>query len=311
MATITTKDFTSLEPIELKYQYNKNEELRAYYVGYEQGLNVYRLDGLKNFQDVAVSNGTCFVLTTAVGLSSFFTQPTTPVIGQIPGTLKLQSRSLSGEYFTYDSQNNIFTSTSVTSGNATNFFILPVPGTSKVQILVNNKYVQVDQNYPYTVRVGDKLDDDNDPYRQEFYCEVYNNLIALKTYTTSGYRYLALGNDKTLRATGVILNSLLVNDYLFNSIQNTASITHYGFDPDMDWITYYLDFPAQTYNKDVSLNKVFSNLKINFLLDFPVEPAINNGEATFNLANLKTGLTPTGSPPQIDNSYDEQIITTN
>ena len=68
---------------------------------------------------------------------------------------------------------------------------------------------------------------------------------------------------------------------------STANVLKYNFIPDNSWITYFLDFPSQIYNKDVSINKIFSNLKTNLLLDFPIEPAVKDGVAAINIANLK------------------------
>lgn len=316
MATIINTDYTSIEPITLEYNFFRNEPLKAQYIGYSEGLNLYNLNALKNFQDVTISKNSCFILTSSIGLSSFFYQTEDLKVGQIPGTLKLQPQTSNTSYLFYSKETNTFIATEILSSIATNLNVFPVSNKPFVEILVDNKYVQIDESYPFTVRLGEKINEPNLKYRQEFYCETYYNRIALKVYTKdnnfpSGYRYLALGNDNTLRATGVILNTQLVNNFLFKTVFNSTNTLTYNFNPDNNWITYFLDFPSQAYNKDVSLNKVFSNLETNFLVDFPIEPATKSGYGTLNFANLKTGLTPTGNPPEIDNSYNEQIITTN
>jgi hypothetical protein len=209
-------------------------------------------------------------------LSSFFTLPKTLQLGQIPGTIKLQSRSLSGQYVVFFQEKNNFLSTQVLSSEATNFYINLKPNSSAVEIMANNMYIQIDENYPYTARIGNKINDPKKIYQQEFYCDTFNNYVAIKTYTKNGFRYLAISNDGVLRATGVILNDQVVNDYFFNIVQNTANSLTYNFVPDNNWTTYFLDFPSQTYNKDISLNKVFSNIETNFLLDFPVENAVKS-----------------------------------
>jgi hypothetical protein len=310
MATITNTYFNSLKPIELKYYYYKDEPLQAAYIGYNGGIDFYKLNGLNNFQDIAINKGSCFVLTSTVCLSCFFPSPKNFKLGEIPGTLKIQSRSLSSEYIVYTGSNT-FTSGPFLSSEATNFFINVKENSDVVEILVNNKYLQVDSDYPYTVRIGDKINDPNFTKRQEFYCDVYNEFITFKTLTNAGYRFLAVGKNNTLEATGVILNDQIVNDYFFKIVRSTSNTLNYNFIPDNNWVTYFLDFPSQVYNRDVSLNKVFYNVETNFLLDFSIEPATKTDTAIFNIANLKTSLSPTGSPPEIDNSYDETIITTN
>lgn len=314
MATVVYRTLADLEPVRLNYQYNYNENLNAKVVGYTEGLNLQLVDSFINFQDFTINRDTCLVLTTAVNLSSIFQKQTTKKIGEIPLTLKIQSTptfpGLSGSFYAiYDEANALIIKTATTSADAANFFFNPIDVDSlKVEILVGEKYLQADAAYPYTIRVNDKITDNNEVYRQHFYCESYNNRFALKTYTNVGYRYLAFCSCGTMRGTGVILNSDIVNNYLLSAVTNKD--LNYNFTPNNKWITYYQDFPSQVFNKDVSLNKTFDT-QINFLFDFPLLPAIKDKVGTINIANLKSGLTPTSSPPQIDNSYDEQIITTN
>lgn len=316
MATVVYRTLADLEPIELKYQYNYNEGLQATTVGYTEGLNLQFVDGFKYFEDFTVNRETCFVLTTAVNLSSIFQKQSVKEIGQIPLTLKIQSTptspGLSGTFYAiYDSSTNTIIKTVTTSADAVNFFFNPINvSEQKVEIQIGEKYLQADASYPYTIRLGDKITDSSDLYRQYFYCENYNNRFALKTFTDVGFRYLTFCSCGTLRGTGVILNNDIVNNYLLSAINITDKSINYDFTPDNKWITYYLDFPSQVFNKDVSLNKTFDT-QINFLIDFPLIPTIKNKNISINIANLKTGLTPTSTPPQIDNSYDEQIITTN
>lgn len=316
MATVVYRTLADLEPIELKYQYNYNEVLQATTVGYTEGLNLQFVDGFKYFEDFTVNRETCFVLTTAVNLSSIFQKQSVKEIGQIPLTLKIQSTptspGLSGSFYAiYDSGTNTIIKTATTSADAVNFFFNPINvSEQKVEIQIGEKYLQADASYPYTIRLGDKITDSSDLYRQHFYCENYNNRFALKTLTDVGFRYLTFCSCGTLRGTGVILNNDIVNNYLLSALSITDKSINYDFTPDNKWITYYLDFPSQVFNKDVSLNKTFDT-QINFLIDFPLIPTIKNKNISINIANLKTGLTPTSTPPQIDNSYDEQIITTN
>jgi hypothetical protein len=314
MTTVVYKTLADFEPVKLKYQYNYDENIQAKTLGYNEGINLQLVDSFKNFQDFTINRDTCFVLTTTVSLSSIFQKQTIKKIGEIPLTLKIQSTptfpGLSGNFYAiYDSTNGLVIKTATTSGNAENFFFNPIDVSSlKVEILIGDKYLQTDPTYPYTIRVDNKITNKAEEYRQHFYCENYNNRFALKTHTNAGFRYLTFCSCGTMRATGVILNNDIINNYLLSAVTNKD--LNYNFIPNNKWITYYLDFPSQVFNKDVSLNKVFDT-QINFLIDFPLIPTIKNKTGEINIANLKTGLTPTSTPPQIDNSYNEQIITTN
>jgi hypothetical protein len=46
-------------------------------------------------------------------------------------------------------------------------------------------------------------------------------------------------------------------------------------------------------------------------MSFPYQEAIITGKTNINIANLKTGFTPAGGPPQIDNTPSNNLITTN
>lgn len=316
MVTVVYKSLTSVRPVELKYQYNHNELLQTKTVGYAEGINLYTVDGFDNFEDTSVNKGSCFVLTTAINLSAVFKKQPPKGIGEIPLTLKLLSTptypGLSGNFYAvYEQSTDTIIKIPTLSSSATNFFFNPIDGISKVEILVGNKYLQADPTYPYTIKVGDKITETSQEYRQHFYCENYNNIIAIKTKTADvGFRYLTFCRCGTLRGTGVILNADIVNNYLISAVDVTPKNLNYDFTPDNKWVTYFLDFPSQVFNKDISLNKTFDT-QINLLVDFPLEPAIKNRIAQINIANLKTSLTPTSLPPQVDNSYNEQIITTN
>jgi len=309
MATVVYKSLTALQPVELKYNYSKDETLQASTLGYSEGYNFFKLNGLDSFQDISINKSSCFALTTAISLSTIFINQTQLNIGTLPGTFKLQTRYSSIYYAGYNTSNNNF---SFDSLYGTNLFILPVENnTEQVEIKVGQKYLQIDSSYPYTARLDNAITDTNQVYRQRFYCLYINGLILIKVYTGAGYRYLSYGNDNILRATGLILNDSTINDYLLKAVQITPNSFNYNFNPFNNWVTYFFDFPEQINNKSLAVNKEFKNNSVNFLLDFPIEQAIKTGEATFNIANLKTNFTPAGGPSPVDNSYNETVTTTN
>jgi len=309
MAEVVFKSLTALQPLELKYDYFSNNILNSETIGFQEGYNFYKIAGLENFTDTSINRGSCFILTTATNLKSFFSDPTTISIGELPGTFKLQPRNSTIYYAGYNTTSNTITFDSL---EGINFFVTPIDKTTKeIEIRVGNLYLQIDSMYPFTARLGEKIIIEEEKYRQKFYYTFLNGFIGFKVLTNEGFRFLSFGVDNILRAVGLILNESIVNDYYFKCVNITSNNLSYDFIPANKWVTYFLDFPNQVNNNDVSLNKEFANDTVNFLIDFPIEQAIKAGQTTLNIANLKTGFTPAGGPSPVDNSYTETVQTTN
>jgi hypothetical protein len=309
MASVNFIPFTALQPVELKYQYNVNEPLNSEVVSYDDGLSFKKLNGLQNYQDVSINKGSCFALTTAISLSTFFSTNQSIDINQIPGTVYLQSSYSQSYYLVHDGS----TDTVKLSATPNLVYINPVRGTGYSEIVINGNYLQVDDYYPYTVRANSiPLVGDN-AYRQQFYCNFTNGTATIYNYIVTGEkRYLSINTiDNTLRATGVILNNSVVNDYIFLVTDLTVNQISYGHLPNNKWITYYMDNESAAGNKSIEVNKTINDNAINFLVDFPYDTAINTGVANINIANLKTDYTPGGGPAPVDNSYIPTTVTSN
>jgi hypothetical protein len=310
MANVNYVTLSSLSPIELNYQYNRNESLVSTTNSFKNGYNTYNIQGLTNYQDVVINKNSCFVLTSAVNLNTLFKTSNTNNIGTLPGSVLLQPRNVSNQsyYITYKNSNFILDNQSGSSI----FYIEPVPGTNQVELHINNLYLQVSKDYPYNVTLSNISLGSNELSRQRFYVVYQNSIIQFYTLTSSGYRYLSFNQyDFSLRATGLVLNNSTYNECVFICTPVTTTSMQQGFTPDNDWVTYYYDIETGTENKTLSVNKDFNGLATNFLLDFPVEPAVESGSITINIANLKTNLTPTGGPAPVDNTYVKGVITTN
>jgi hypothetical protein len=305
MATITYKSLTALQPVELHYNFYTDESLTKSVEGYEEGYNFSTIEGLNNFQDIAINKNTCFILTSAVLLSSIFTKQKEIQTGQIPATINLQLLNSTTYYLGYNINEDSVISTYTTPQN---FFIIPV-NDQEVEIKVGNFNLEVSDTYPHKVYASNLILTSDQIRRRRFKYQYQNNQIALIAQTQYGDRYLALGNDNILRATGIVLGNNLVNNYLFKVINVTTESINYNFKPDNTWTTYFFDFANQTNNTDISINREVNNIHTNFLLSFSVGKPTNH--ASVNIANLKTGLTPTGCTATINNSYEEEIITTN
>jgi len=308
MTEIIYKSLSSLTPIELKYNFNREEELISSYNTYQDSSNFYQIEGLNNFQDVTINKNSCFILTSAINLSSVFMPAEQINLGKLPGSILLQPSNSTIYYANYDDKTNTFY---LTLSTGVSIFISPVKDTNNVELFVNKQYVQVQEEYPYEVILNEKSLDAGSIHRQQFELVYQGSYITIKTKTNYGYRYLAFSNDNTLRATGLILNETIINDYVFKYIPVTTTTTNRGFIPTNNWVTYYFDVEQNVENKTVAVNKDFENTKTNLLIDFSLEKAAETGSININIANLKTSITPTGGPAPVSNAYTKKVITTN
>jgi hypothetical protein len=310
MASIVYKSLSSLSPVELKYEYYKDEQLKTSYNTYKEGYIFYETESFKNYQDVAINKGSCFILTSSISLSSVFTPADTITIGKFPVSILIQPRSSSIYYATYNTITNTIRQV-LSSETPSVFYLAPIGLTDEVEIFVNNRYIQVTETYPYTVYTAERSLDPEEIHRQRFKIVYQGGFITFKTKTNSGYRYLCFNNDGIMRATGVVLNETIINDYVFKCLPVTTNTLQKGFIPTNDWVTYYFDIESEAENKTVTINKNIQDTPTNFLIDFPVERVFDDSEVNVNVANLKTNLTPAGGPAPVDNSYTKNVITTN
>lgn len=306
MSVLTYQPITSLVPIKPVYRFYKEEPLNTTNVIFRSGYNFINLDGFNNFQDITISNSSCFILTSSISLSSFFKNDSKKELGQLPGSVILQSKETSVFYAGYDKDNNLI----VNSFEPVVFLLYPV-NDSEVELKVNGMFVQVDETYPYHVRLNKTPLNEDEIHRQRFIYYYHNNTLTLKTLTSSGYRYLSFTKDGTMKATGFILNIATLHNYALQVFEVTTDSLEYGFQPKNSWVTYFQDFESQANNENLSINKVFSDTAINFLVNFELKNSITTGEAPINIANLKTEFTPTGGPAPVDNTYEKTIITSN
>ena len=283
MASIVYKSLSSLSPIELKYEYYRNEDLQTDSVTYKDGLTFYGLKGLKNFQDISINRDSVLVLTSAVNLSEIFVPTEEVKLGNLPGSFQLQPRNTRINFVKYNSNTNSFVQQTVNSG--TTFYIQPINNSIDVELLVENKYVQVESNYPYKVYLNERSLDIDEIHRQRFQIVYDGGFISIKTKTDQGYRYLAFNNDNILRAVGLILNNTSINDYIFKCLPITQPTLTRGFTPANDWVTYFFDIEQESENRSVTINKTFTSIPTNLLLNFSLNITFNHLNIVANSAN--------------------------
>ena len=307
MVSIVYKSLSSLSPIELKYQYYKDEELIKKHKQYQEEYSLIELEGLKQYQDIAINKNSCFVLTSSVNLSNVF-EETTLEISKRPFSVILQPRNSLIYFIKFNENTNTFQPTLTSSSH---FFVQPTENKNEVELFVNKQYVQIDEDYPYVARLNSRSLDPEFIHRQRFLIHYENNFISFATKTNNGYRYLAFNNDNNLKGIGVMFNDSIVNDYFFKCYPVTDVTSKPGFIPSNNLVTYYFDIESQIENQTIKVNKNIQEAPTNLLFDFPIESAVESGTAFINIANLKTYVTPTGGPASIDNSYPKQFTTKN
>lgn len=304
MANIYYNSLSALRPIELNYKYNTAEPLKKQFTTYDTGLNVNTLNGTFKFQDITFNNETCLVLTSSINLSSFFS--TQLFSNNFFGSVLLRPRTSTVYYVSY---NNILNSLYL-SPSATQINVVPISGTNEVELIVERKYLQVEPNYPYEIKLIEKTLDPESLYRQRFICTIQDDVLGFKTFTDSGYRYIGFCSDGVLRATGTVLNNSVINDYVFNVEFVAINTGVHGFIPINDYVTYYFDKENSNNNENLVINKTFNDNPNNFLLSFAFDNVSNNN-ANLNIANLKNIATPAGGLATVDNSYTKTPTTTN
>jgi hypothetical protein len=304
MVDIQYMSLTALDPLKLNYTYNIAEPLQTEQITYDSGLHTYTLNGTDKFQDISFNNETCLILTSSVNLSSFFT--TKLFENNFFGSVHLRPRTSTVYYVSY----NTILNSLYLSPTPTQIYISPVSGTNEVELLAEKKYLQVDLDYPYEIKLSEKILDPESMYRQRYICTIQGNTVGFKTKTSSGYRYIGFGSDNVLRATGTVLNNSVINDYIFNIDYIAVNTGVHGFVPVNDFVTYFFDKESGENNENLIVNKTFKDNPNNFLLSFAFDK-VEGSNTIINMANLKNIVTPAGGVATVDNSYTKTVTTSN
>ncbi len=308
MSIITKKYFTDLHPVRLEYNFFNNENLHKKHVSFNNGLDIFTINSTQNYKDVTFNKNTCFILTSAIQLSSVFATKDVNTIGNIPVSILVQPRTSTVYFAKHHSETNTIR-LELTSSST--FLLQPTNIKNNIEIIIDGKYLEISKNYPYTAFLNKKATDNTNQTFQLFEPVTQDGLITFKTLTKDGYRYLAFNSDNILRATGLILNEAVISDYVFSYTLITNTNINYNFLPSNNWVTYFYDVELKNNNKNVLINKNLLDVPTNFLIEFPYNKAVLDNIAKINIINLKTGVTPTGGPAPIENVYEKLPITTN
>jgi hypothetical protein len=302
MASITYTSLSTLQPIELKYQFYTNEELSLDRVSLKDGYTFYQNPSLKGYQDATINQETCLVLTSAIDLNKVFTGTKKYEYGKLPGSILIQPQPTSLYYGYYDELTNSIT----LNEKGTPLYLSPIPETNEIEIFIDKKILQIEENYPFKAVLSTKSLSQKDIHRQRFICVYQNPTITFKTKTKDGFRYLSFNPiDNILRAVGVMFNNSIVNNYVLNCVPVSENELNVNFKSTNNWLTYFFTLDdEENKNTQTTINKNITTTT-NLLFNFSVENATKTGLVNINIANLKTNVTPLGGPAPVDNSPEK------
>jgi len=292
--TITHYPLSALNPVEIEYSYNSTEKLNGNFQLYTSGLRAYNYEVFKNFKDAALSKKTAIVLTSIKDLKQVFAEPFSSLnVGSISGSCYLNVANnsvLDGDVFLKLYNNELFVGG---KGQQAVFNLIPIDR-NIVELKVENFYVQVEEEYPYEIKLSNISLPENEISRQRFSVAFSENFITFKTETKDGPRYLSYTlRDRKLKCVGIQLNAAIINEYLLQATFVSTSTIEYGYKPTTTEVKYFNSFNSGEKQKNV---EVFSAtpMNTNLLITLPSSSLVNN-KITANINLLKTNYSNSGA----------------
>jgi hypothetical protein len=287
---VNTRPLSALTSVKFTYNYNTEEKLQNTFNAHRGGFEYYDYELFKNFKDAALSKKNCLVLTDVKDLQSIFEQkPEELSLGTIAGTLFLKASN--GKYLTTRNK-QVYV-----GGVGQKLFLNIVPIEKNVVELKANRttFLQIDEQYPYTVRLTENILDESQSSVRRFEVDYKDNQISFKVKTSEGYRFLSYGVDFTLRAVGVELNETLVNPYRFTIEPISDPSIEYNFDPTTSEIKYYNELLAFQARQTVDI-KTNTEKNTNLLVTCPTfQITASAAEVNLNIALMKTNFSSSGT----------------
>lgn len=286
---VNTRPLSALSSVKFTYNYNSEEKLHNVYNSFRGNFGYYDYILFKNFKDIALSKKNCLVLTDVKDLQSVFeTQKTVLSLGTIAGTTFLQATN--NEFLTVTGK-QVYV-----GGNGKRLFLNIVPiNINTVELKTNESiYLQIDEQYPYTVKLTETILDESQSYVRRFEVDYNDNKISFKVKTPEGYRFLSYGVDKVLRAVGVELNDTIINPYVFTVVPVTDTSIEYNFDPTTSEIKYYNELLSYSTRQTVDI-KTNTEKNTNLLISCPTAEITKEETVNLNVALLKTNFSSSGT----------------
>jgi len=314
---ITKYPLNWLEPIDLQYQSLSSGTLSSCAIVTDVGIKMQQYSILQGFKDINLNNNTGLVLTKQQAISSvFLSDNTKSQIGDIPVDVFIQPEGYLNSYVDYYSKDNTLrclkTSTifnirrSATVDGAVNIVLQDEVQNAQ---FTPDYYIKIDADYPYIARFVSSSNIQNyaECYFNFFIDEVHNG-YTIRVDLPEGARYLCLGQDNKIAATGTVLGVVKVNPYVFNFNILTRKSIGKSIAPNR-WVTYYMDAINRQHNADVTVRRTLS-ADSNYLVSFALSDIYKTSSGVVNIANLKTNFTPTGIGTNVNNIISDNTSNT-
>jgi hypothetical protein len=292
--SVNTFSLSALSPVKLKYSFNSTEPLRTQLLADSSNMRFRTHELLNNNKDIAISKHTMLALTDIKSMNSVFAEePTTIGVGKIAGSFYL---ILQNSSFSEESERIVkFLGNTFFMGGRGELaiFHLNLLASGKYEIKFNNKYIQVSENYPYTMICSEEPLVDSNSYRQQFDVHYVNQLLVIQGQTKEGSRFLSSGADRILRFIGTELNETRVNDYHMIPVFVSSSQLHYGVDATTTEVRYYNDISETNNQKNLNIKKQIAT-NTNLLVSCPSVDLAEKPEVGINISLVKTNFSTTG-----------------
>lgn len=287
--SIHTHSLSALTPVKFTYKFNKEEKLSENLNSFDNGFKYYKYNVFENFHDAVLSKKNCLVLTDTKSLKDVFESDSKQIdIGTIAGCIFLKTPS--GKYFT-STLNDVYV-----GGTGEKLFINVFPiSNNVVELRVGKtKRLQVEKQYPYTVKLTSDVLYGEDLNRQRFEVEYRDGKICFRTMTQEGFRYISHGADRVVRAVGLMLNDTVVNPYLLIPDFVSESGLYYNFDAKSSEVKYFNELIVGSNQSNLAIREEQES-NTNLLISCTTSEIALSAEASVNIALMKTNFTSSGS----------------
>jgi hypothetical protein len=308
MINTTLAPFNNLTPVRLTYLELSSCDILSTKITHSNQLTTTKYPLLTNVEDVNLNNKTGLVLTSKQKINDVFIDTSDSAVqGTHPVDTTLRPDFYNNNFLVVYEEGN----TIRCGANPRESDIFKIQASEKipggVNILCNNNYLYVIDTYPFKVALCDvsqlKLKSAN---VYTFFIKEITGGITISVETSSGTRFLTVGSDGILRATGVYLNDSQLDVYRFilSSLLDVPLQTLNN-----KWVTYYMNNSNKTHNSDVVVRRSLET-SLNYIVNFSLSDIFKKNTANINILNLKNNFNTTGVGTNINNITTESNIST-
>lgn len=290
MINLISESLSALQPVKFSYNFNKEEKLDTSLYLFSNGFGYYTHTVFQEFRDAVLSKKNYLILTKNISLKDMFNPDSYQIsIGKLAGSFYLKAAD--DRYFT-KLRNEIFV-----GGIGEKLLLTVIPISDNYVELVSEdfkKKITVDEDYPYTVRLSQDILNEDKIHRQRFEMEYQNNLISFKVKIKEGYRFLSYGKDNVVRATGLMLNDTVCNNYFHKVEMITDDGLYYGFDARSTEIKYYNQLPTFVNQNTVTIREE-KDIDTHLLISCSTKAISKSTNVSINVSLTKSNFSAAGT----------------